>query len=134
MEGYLKVDCSKCNVKCCLEQRVILSERDLDLLTSHGYDLHFFAVKKGRYYYLKEYGGKCIFFDDAKGLCKVYRYRPIVCRLYPLVYQDKQVILDIENCPEAKNLDEDSLWDAVPDLIELVFNLNKGYEKYSTEW
>ena len=113
-----------------MEQRVILSEGDIDRLVSIGYDLSFFAVKKGDYYYLREYGGKCVFYDVDSRSCRVYEYRPLVCRLYPLVYQEKNVILDIENCPEAKNIDEDDLWDAVPDLIELVFNLRKGYSKY----
>lgn len=113
-----------------MEQRVILSEKDLDMLVSLGYDLNFFAVKRGSHYYLREYGGKCVFYDVDSGKCRVYKYRPTVCRLYPLVYQDKNVILDIENCPEARNIDEDRLWDVVPDLIELVFNLKKGYSKY----
>ncbi len=130
MEGYLRVDCSRCDVKCCIDQRVILSERDIDLLVSKGYKLDSFAVKRGSFYYLREYGGKCVFYDEMGRRCRIYEYRPLVCRLYPLVYQDKHVILDIENCPEAKNIGEDELWNAIPDLIELVFNLKKGYSKY----
>ncbi|HIQ12773.1 MAG TPA: YkgJ family cysteine cluster protein [Thermoprotei archaeon] len=130
MDEYLKLDCFNCRVRCCLEQRVILSERDIDLLIEAGYKLEYFAVKKGRYYYLREYGGRCIFYDVDTGLCRIYKYRPLVCRLYPLVYQDGNVILDVENCPEASKIDEEMMWNAVPDLIELVYRLKMGYRKY----
>ena len=111
-----------------MEQRVILSKKDIERICSLGYSLKDFAVFRDGYWFLREYGGKCIFYDVENRKCRIYPYRPNTCRLYPLVYEKGNVYLDIVNCPEAKKIDEESLWDVVPMLIEHVFDIKKGYD------
>ena len=123
MPPYIKVNCSKCNIECCLDQKVILLPDEISRIVSLGFDTEYFVeLVEGRTY-LKNYGGKCVFYDETSKKCKIYEARPFVCRVYPVIYKDGNIGLDIENCPEAGKVSEDDIWDIVPDLIEFVFKL-----------
>ena len=113
-----------------MEQRVVLSEEDIDRIVSLGYPLEYFTEVRNGFYYLKNYGGRCVFYDPDSRKCRIYEYRPLTCRLYPIVYEDKKVFIDEVHCPGAKNLEEEDVWNVIPYLIEHVFNLRKGYKKY----
>lgn len=67
---------------------------------------------------LKNKDGKCVFLSKD-GMCKIYKYRPKGCKLYPLVYNlDKQKVELDDLCKyrnEFKVNDKD-----IEELLELI--------------
>ena len=45
----------------------------------------------------------CMFYDLNNKRCKVYELRPLVCRIYPLVFNDSSISLKV-NCEYGKDL------------------------------
>lgn len=74
--------------KCCYNTEMPLTEEDVERIESLGYSRRDFAVKVNGIYRLRNVNGKCYFLDD-ENRCKIYDFRPIGCRIYP-------VILDLE--------------------------------------
>lgn len=123
-------ECAKCG-KCCESQMVPLSESDIDRIVSLGYELEDFAEFRDGLWRLREYGGRCVFHDEETGLCRIHEHKPTTCRLFPVVYFDGKVALDTENCPKAREASPEDALDALPDLLELLFELSSGYVKYA---
>ena len=99
----VKFKCIKCGI-CCVGTQMELLPEDIERIEALGYRLDEFAVFDGEIYRLKNIDGHCIFYDPATSTCKIYDKRPIGCRLYPLVYDGRQVYVD-RTCPT---------WDTVP--------------------
>lgn len=122
-------ECSKCG-KCCESQMVPLSESDIDRIVSLGYRLEEFAEFKDGFWRLKEYRGRCIFLDRETRLCKIHASKPATCRLFPVIYFDGKVAVDVETCLEARKVNPEEALDAIPDLVALLYELSSGYIKY----
>ena len=91
--------CSRCG-KCCEKTEMLLSEADIKRLINVGYKAENFVVydKKG-YAKLRNAGKYCVFYNAEKQLCKVYKYRPLGCRIYPVIFvEGKGVVVD-DLCP-----------------------------------
>jgi hypothetical protein len=82
-----------------------LSEEDIRLLEKAGFkrqrfvrfDKHSFALLQNR-------KGHCFFYDVEKRRCKAYRFRPLGCRLYPVVYSEENVAIVDELCPMGRTV------------------------------
>jgi len=87
-------------VKCCIETRMPLSRSDIERISKQGHRFKDFVVKRKRERYLKNSKGRCVFLGDEG--CIIYSFRPEGCRLYPLVYDEKNrkaVVHDL--CPHG---------------------------------
>ena len=88
----------KC-VKCCLETRMPLSDLDLNRILKLSYRLEYFTVKTKKGWRLKNDSGRCIFLKEG---CEIYPNRPEGCRLYPLVYDENRIDMEIDPlCPHG---------------------------------
>jgi Fe-S-cluster containining protein len=94
--------CSKiCGGKCCHGNVFILPQDLKTLLKKFSTDILKYitfkkvknlkisyphSIKIGKNYYflcLKKINGHCSFFDIHKGMCRIYKIRPLVCRITP---------------------------------------------------
>lgn len=83
---------------------------DIKRILKLGYRVSDFAERAHHEWRLRNVYGRCFFLEDSR--CKIYRYRPYGCRLYPLVYDwgRHRIILD-KSCPyreEFKIREEDA--------------------------
>ena len=69
---------------------MILSEDDIRRIERLGYKIDEFTVFKDGFYRLRNIDEHCIFLDVSGGKCKIYKYRPIGCRIYPVIYNPKR--------------------------------------------
>ncbi len=98
-------DIKICGSLCCRNCPVLTEKEALDLIAEvrKEYDLElelkkYFRRAKGEhglYYALKMIKGQCIFLDREKK-CRIYRCRPKLCELYPVIDVDA---VD-ERCPD----------------------------------
>ena len=98
----VKMNCLRCG-RCCMGTQMELLPEDIERLLNLGYKLEDFAYFDGVYWRLKNRDGYCVFFDKEKKSCKIYEYRPIGCRLYPLQLVDNEVNID-RNCPAWRSI------------------------------
>lgn len=93
-EPCLKHGCSLC----CRETEMPLTKLDICRIVRLGYRLGDFAVKAPHGWRLRNISGKCFFLEG--NFCRIYKFRPYGCRLYPLIYDlnERKVKLD-ELCP-----------------------------------
>lgn len=77
---------------------MLLTKIDVNRIIKLGYKLSKFTVRSAQGWKLRNVDGKCFFLVENK--CKIYRFRPYGCRLYPLVYDPSKgkIRLD-EHCP-----------------------------------
>ncbi|MEL9989804.1 MAG: YkgJ family cysteine cluster protein [Thermoproteus sp.] len=93
----VKFKCIKCGV-CCVGTQMELLPEDIERIEALGYKLEDFAVVDGEIIRLKNVDGHCVFYDPQTATCRIYSERPIGCRLYPLVYDGREVYVD-KTCP-----------------------------------
>lgn len=89
--------CSSCGI-CCTNTSMELLVYDIERIESLGYKLEDFAVFDGGYWRLKSVDGYCVFYDVSTRRCRIYKHRPIGCRLYPLIFDGEGVSVD-RTCP-----------------------------------
>ncbi len=112
--------CSHCGV-CCEKTEMMLSNADIERLErlSHDrqkfvrYDRHGFARLKNRH-------GLCAFYDVEKCRCKIYRHRPLGCRIYPVIYSEQEGIVVDDLCPMQSTVSKIELEREGKELIELL--------------
>jgi hypothetical protein len=82
-----------------------LSEEDMGLLEKAGYKRQRFARRdKHGSALLQNRKGHCFFYDVERRRCKAYRFRPLGCRLYPVVYSEENVAIVDELCPMGRTV------------------------------
>ncbi|MEM3580743.1 MAG: YkgJ family cysteine cluster protein [Candidatus Bathyarchaeia archaeon] len=97
--------CLRCG-KCCRETEMELSSDDIKRLMDAGYHPEDFVVVRDDTPCLRNVDGWCYFYSPAEKRCRVYRIRPLGCRLYPVIYVDgKGVALD-DLCPMRHTVSE----------------------------
>jgi Fe-S-cluster containining protein len=98
--------CLRCG-DCCRETEMLLSLEDITRLEEEGYSRDFFVLfDKEGYAKLRNLQRHCVFFDVENQRCKVYKFRPMGCRLYPIIYhEDKGLVVD-EFCRAKGKLNE----------------------------
>jgi len=98
--------CLRCG-DCCRETEMLLSTEDISRLEGQGYRREFFVLfDKEGYARLRNLQGHCVFYDAENRRCKVYRFRPLGCRLYPVIYDDEKGIVVDEVCRVKGRLNE----------------------------
>lgn len=112
--GALDCDIKLCNSLCCRNCAVLtadeLTELVADVRKEYALELEpgkYFREAKGEhgiYYAVKMIRGQCIFLNKEKR-CRIYRCRPTLCELYPVVDVDA---VD-ERCPIANKLPQETL-------------------------
>jgi len=109
---------------------MILTPSDLVRLKSLGYDPKNFSVlSEDNFYRLKNINGHCFFFDEETTSCKIYKHRPIGCRIYPIIIIPSLKIITVDNeCPARYTVTMEDIIDKIPliakVLKELRINLN----------
>lgn len=78
---------------------MLLSYHDIETIQKLGYEKELFVLEHNGWLLLKNHKGRCVFHNGTK--CTIYQHRPEGCSLYPVVYNDdeKKLILDDE-CPQ----------------------------------
>ena len=102
--------CLKCGL-CCLETEMPLTWDDIRRIENLGYSLKDFAVKnEDGIYVLRNVKGACFFLDKGSKLCKIYPYRPMGCRIYPVIYDiDRETAMVDPACPAASTMSSEEL-------------------------
>lgn len=115
-ENTMDCDIDQCKSLCCRNCAVLTHREFSDLISNvkkkFAIELepkkYFRSVKgeRGSYYAIKIIKGRCIFLNK-ENRCRIYMYRPTLCKLYPVIDIDK---VD-ERCPMAKRLPPETLVD-----------------------
>ncbi|MEM3755166.1 MAG: YkgJ family cysteine cluster protein, partial [Candidatus Bathyarchaeia archaeon] len=84
-------------IKCCIKTKMILSKEDIERIKKVGYEEKSFLYRKGSIFMIKNKNGKCVFLKDFG--CSIYKYRPLGCKLYPLIYDTKKGFIIDNLCP-----------------------------------
>jgi len=81
--GRKEFSCKRCGHCCRLLVQV--SEKDISRLEKVGYKRKDFLEKKKDKYYIKRINGYCpwLKIENGNAKCKVYEYRPNICRIFP---------------------------------------------------
>lgn len=83
---------------CCHETEMQLTRPDINRIIKLGYKLNDFAVRFAQGWRLRNLSGKCFFLEG--NMCKIYKFRPYGCRLYPLVYDPSEGKIKLDDlCP-----------------------------------
>ncbi len=112
--GALDCDIELCNSSCCRNCAVLTGDEVAKLITNvkKEYTLEleprkYFRQAEGEhgiYYALKIIKGQCIFLNKEKR-CRIYRCRPTLCELYPVIDANS---VD-ERCPIVGKLPKEML-------------------------
>lgn len=121
--------CSRCG-KCCQETEMLLSKADINRLEKAGHNKSSFVRfdKKG-YAKLRNHQGYCVFYDVEKLRCKVYRHRPLGCRLYPVIYSEEDGLIVDHLCPEKDSVSTRELEEKGREVIKLLKRIDSEAEK-----
>lgn len=98
--------------KCCERLEIPLRDEDIERLVEAGYDESYFVDETKMFYRGSKFLGyalkkrpfddACVFLDPETKRCRVYKHRPLACRLYPFVFVKKNKIIEVyisEECP-----------------------------------
>ena len=112
--------CLRCGA-CCKETEMLLSTEDIERLERKGYSKKFFVrFDRAGYAKLRNLQGHCVFYDAEKQRCKVYRDRPLGCRLYPVIYDETKGIVVDSICPTRGNWNEKKIEKKGKKVIKLL--------------
>ncbi|MEM3516244.1 MAG: YkgJ family cysteine cluster protein [Candidatus Bathyarchaeia archaeon] len=87
--------------KCCIKTEMLLSLTDIEKIKALGFKESSFLINKNGWLKLKNKHGKCIFLKNGK--CSIYEFRPLGCRLYPLIYDENKGPVIDDLCPFNKS-------------------------------
>ena len=95
----MPMHCSRCGV-CCEKTEMILSNADVESLEAMGYDRQKF-VRQDRHGFirLRNHHGFCVFYNVERCRCRIYKHRPLGCRIYPLICSEQEGIMVDDLCP-----------------------------------
>ena len=98
--------CLSC-AKCCYNTEMELSKQDISRIEDQntlGLIRDDFCFKVDGFIKLKNIDNHCIFLDPDTKHCKIYLFRPIGCRFYPLIFnQEKNKCVIDDDCPYKNN-------------------------------
>ncbi len=79
---------------------MLLSNTDIERLERLGHNRQTFVRYDGHgFARLRNRRGFCVFYDGEKCRCQVYGYRPLGCRIYPVIYSEQEGIVVDDLCP-----------------------------------
>lgn len=97
--------CLRCG-KCCRQTEMELSWSDIQRLVDAGFRPEDFVVMQDGVPRLKNVDGWCYFYSPSERRCKVYRFRPMGCRLYPVIYVEGEGFVLDKLCPMRHTVSE----------------------------
>jgi len=109
---------------------MVLTPSDIRRIEKLGYVLEKFAVKsKDGLYKLRNINGHCYFFNKKTTSCRIYDYRPIGCRIYPLILLlDIKVITVDSNCPARSTVTLEDVIEKLPLIARVVEELKLNFD------
>ncbi len=100
---------------------MLLSTEDIERLERKGYSKKFFVrFDREGYAKLRNQQGQCVFYNAEKQKCKIYKDRPLGCRLYPVIYDETKGIVVDDICPAGRNLNENKIERKGKKVIKLL--------------
>jgi hypothetical protein len=120
--------CSHCG-KCCEETEMLLSEADMKRLEKAGYDARRFARQdKHGYVRLRNCHGFCVFYDVERRRCRVYRHRPLGCRVYPVIFGEEEGVILDDICPVRETVSRVELERKGKTVVRLLRRIDREAE------
>ncbi|MGD0160778.1 MAG: YkgJ family cysteine cluster protein [Candidatus Bathyarchaeia archaeon] len=124
--------CSHCGV-CCEKTEMLLSKADIRLLESARHERgEFVRVNRQGFAQLRNRRGHCVFYQTDEGRCGVYRYRPLGCRIYPVIYSVKEGVVVDDLCPLAETVSQAEIDSKAERLMRLLRRIDSEAEKLRT--
>jgi Fe-S-cluster containining protein len=112
--------CSHCGI-CCEKTEMMLSNADVERLEKVGYNRQeFVRYDRQGFARLKNCHGYCVFYGVEKCRCKVYKHRPLGCRIYPVIYSEQEGIVVDDLCPMKNTVSEKELKRKGKKVIKLL--------------
>jgi len=117
------IDCKNCKRTCCDNQDIYLKKK-IKEIDPHELKVGSWLYVKGIIWKKKKNGlWKCIAFDSKKRTCKIWKYRPPLCRYYFCQFAKKKKRKNIANHEDYKELNINSKY-------RLIFHANlEGLKK-----
>lgn len=82
-----------------------LTKDDIERIEKLGYPREYFVEESiDGIPRLRNIDGHCVFLDTNTGRCRIYPYRPIGCRLYPLIYVPGEGVTVDPLCPRSHQI------------------------------
>jgi len=97
-----------------------LSSNDIKRLEEAGYHRDEFSVLDNHVVRLRNVDGWCYFYSLAEKNCRVYKNRPLGCRLYPVAYLADEGAMVDELCPMGHTVSERELRTKGKTLVKLL--------------
>jgi len=114
------MNCSHCGV-CCEKTEMLLSDADVERLEGVGYDKReFVRFDRHGFVRLRNRHGFCVFYDVERCRCRIYKYRPLGCRVYPVIFSEQEGIVLDDLCPVKNTVSKIELERKGKKLIELL--------------
>jgi len=112
--------CSHCGI-CCEKTEMMLSSADVERLERVGYDRQEFArYDRHGFVRLRNRHGFCVFYDFEKCRCRIYEHRPSGCRIYPVIYGEREGLVVDYLCPMKNSVSGTELKRKGKKVIELL--------------
>jgi Fe-S-cluster containining protein len=109
---------------------MLLSEEDISRLEKIGYNRkHFVLYDKQGFAKLRNRRGYCFFYDLKKRSCKVYEYRPLGCRIYPVIYNEGEGVVVDKLCPMRDTVSKGELKRNCVEVMKLLHRIDEEAEK-----
>jgi len=109
---------------------MLLSSEDVLRLEGKGYDREFFAVLDSKgYLTLRNVDGCCFFFDPEKLRCRVRGFRPLGCRVYPVILDENEGIVVDKICPAGSTVTEKQKAKRGKKVLKLLETIDTEAEK-----
>ncbi len=123
---FRRKECIYCGL-CCQNTEMILLKEDIERLTRLGFRKEDFTVFKDGYMRLKNVDGHCFFYDSKTGLCKVYKHRPLGCRIYPVIWVEGVGATVDNECPLSHTITHEELKLGIKLLKDFLSKLKREY-------
>ncbi|MGQ9625045.1 MAG: YkgJ family cysteine cluster protein [Candidatus Bathycorpusculaceae bacterium] len=121
--------CSRCGA-CCRKTEMLLSEEDIKRLEKIGYSREeFVRYDRQAFAKLRNRHGHCVFYDFNKDLCKVYKYRPLGCRVYPIIYNEEKGVDVDDLCPMKDTVSKQELKRKSVKVMRLLHKIDEEAKK-----
>ncbi len=101
---------------------MLLSDEDIRRLEKLGYGREDFVQVNGEgFVQLKNREKHCVFYDVEGKRCKIYRSRPLGCRIYPVVLCEEEDAVVVDDlCPVGGTVSESKLKSKGKKLAKLL--------------
>lgn len=114
---------------------MMLSNADIERLERVGYNKQkFVRYDKHGLAKLKNRREFCVFYDAQKRRCKIYKHRPLGCRIYPVIYSEHEGIVVDDLCPMKNTVSEIELKRKGQKVMELLQKIDNETASHRNTW